>query len=95
MAVGARALSFVQLLALRQSRAARAAQGGTGAVRPSGANWLHEIEHDGYRLIVRRDANVDHLPGDLRMPSFGPRMVCTKCGTIGADVRPNWREYGS
>jgi hypothetical protein len=36
--------------------------------------------------------NVDHLPGDLAVPSFGPRMVCTKCGSIGADVRPNWRE---
>ncbi len=36
--------------------------------------------------------NVDHLPGDLPVPSFGPRTVCTKCGTIGADVRPNWRE---
>jgi len=36
--------------------------------------------------------NVDHLPGDLTVKSFGPRMVCTKCGTIGADVRPNWRE---
>jgi hypothetical protein len=21
--------------------------------------------------------NVDHLPGDLTVPSFGPRMVCT------------------
>jgi hypothetical protein len=36
--------------------------------------------------------NVDHLPGDLTAPSFGSRMVCTKCGTIGADVRPNWIE---
>jgi hypothetical protein len=36
--------------------------------------------------------NVDHLPGDLTVPSFGPRMVCTKCGTIGAGVRPNCRE---
>jgi hypothetical protein len=36
--------------------------------------------------------NVDHLPGDLTVPSFGLKMVCTKCGTIGADVRPNWRE---
>jgi hypothetical protein len=36
--------------------------------------------------------NVDHLPGDLTVPPFGPRMVCTKCGMIGADVRPNWRE---
>jgi hypothetical protein len=35
---------------------------------------------------------MDHLPGDVTVPSFGPRMVCTKCGTIGADVRPNWME---
>src|SRR5271156_1029202 len=28
--------------------------------------------------------NVDHLPGDVTVPSFGPRMVCKKCG--------NWRE---
>jgi hypothetical protein len=39
--------------------------------------------------------NVDHLPGGLTVPSFGPKMVCTKCGTIGADVRPNWRERGT
>ena len=22
---------------------------------PSGPNWIHEVKHDGYRLIVRRD----------------------------------------
>ena len=22
---------------------------------PSGSNWIHEIKHDGYRLMVRRD----------------------------------------
>jgi bifunctional non-homologous end joining protein LigD len=22
---------------------------------PSGPDWLHEIKHDGYRLIVQRD----------------------------------------
>jgi hypothetical protein len=36
--------------------------------------------------------NVDHLPGDLSVSSFGPKIVCTKCGTIGTNVRPNWRE---
>jgi hypothetical protein len=41
-----------------------------------------------YRVIL----NVDHLPGDLTVPWFGPRMVCTYCGMIGADVRPNWLE---
>jgi len=24
---------------------------------PSGAEWVHEIKHDGYRLIVRRDGH--------------------------------------
>jgi hypothetical protein len=38
--------------------------------------------------------NVDHLPGDLSVPSLGRRMACTKCGTVGADVRPNWRDRG-
>jgi hypothetical protein len=36
--------------------------------------------------------NVDHLPGDLAIPSLVPRMACTKCGAVGADVRPNWKE---
>jgi bifunctional non-homologous end joining protein LigD len=25
------------------------------AAAPSGPDWAHEIKHDGYRLIVRRD----------------------------------------
>jgi Transposase DDE domain group 1 len=29
---------------------------------------------------------------DMPVPAFGPRMVCTRCGIIGADARPNWRE---
>jgi hypothetical protein len=36
--------------------------------------------------------NVDQYPGDLLVREFGPRMVCTKCGMVGADVRPNWTE---
>jgi hypothetical protein len=30
----------------------------------------------------------DHVP----VPTFGPRMVCTRCGIVGADARPNWLE---
>jgi bifunctional non-homologous end joining protein LigD len=26
---------------------------------PSGPLWLHEIKHDGYRLMVRRDGSRD------------------------------------
>jgi len=36
--------------------------------------------------------NVDQFPSDLLVREFGPRMVCTKCGIVGADVRPNWKE---
>jgi bifunctional non-homologous end joining protein LigD len=28
---------------------------------PSGPGWVHEIKHDGYRLIVRRDGPAVHL----------------------------------
>ena len=31
-----------------------AVEGGTAAVRP---DWVHEIKHDGYRLMVRRDGS--------------------------------------
>jgi hypothetical protein len=37
-----------------------------------------------HRVIV----NVDHLPGDLTVSSLGPRMVCTKCGTVGSRRAP-------
>jgi hypothetical protein len=28
----------------------------------------------------------------VRLASLGPMVVCTKCRTVGADARPNWRE---
>jgi hypothetical protein len=36
--------------------------------------------------------DVNCYADDLPVPSFGPRMVCTVCGAIGADARPNWNE---
>jgi hypothetical protein len=62
---------------------------------------LANMRHNGVRSLsvqchqCRHEVvmNVDHLPGDLTVQSFGLRMVCTR--TIGADVRPNWRERGT
>jgi len=29
---------------------------------------------------------------DMRVPSFGPRLRCERCGHLRADARPNWNE---
>jgi hypothetical protein len=36
--------------------------------------------------------SVEAWPDHVPVPAFGPRMVCTRCGIIGADARPNWLE---
>jgi hypothetical protein len=36
--------------------------------------------------------NADCWPDDVPVPTFGPRMACTRCGIVGADARPNWNE---
>jgi hypothetical protein len=36
--------------------------------------------------------SAEPWPDDVPVPTFGPRLVCTRCGIIGADARPNWRE---
>jgi len=36
--------------------------------------------------------DVNDFADDVLVPSFGSRMVCTACGAIGADIRPNWNE---
>jgi hypothetical protein len=39
--------------------------------------------------------NADWLPDDTVLLTLDPRMVCTKCGLIGADVRPDWSPHTS
>jgi hypothetical protein len=44
---------------------------------PSGSNWIHEIKHDGYRLMARSDPadirllNPQRRGGVLRRPGLG------------------------
>jgi hypothetical protein len=39
--------------------------------------------------------NVDDYGDNVIVPWFGPRMVCSVCGRLGADVRPNWKEQST
>jgi hypothetical protein len=36
--------------------------------------------------------DVDGFSDDIPVPSFGPRMLCTYCGVVSCDARPNWSD---
>ena len=36
--------------------------------------------------------NADHLPDDTPIRPLGSRMVCTRCGHVGADAAPELRK---
>jgi hypothetical protein len=52
------------------------------------ANGMRSLDVSCWQCHHRMIMSVDQWP-DVPVPSFGPRMVCTRCGIIGADVRPN------
>ena len=35
--------------------------------------------------------NADDWPDELPVRSLCARTMCTRCGVVGADVRPDWR----
>jgi ATP-dependent DNA ligase len=61
---------------------------------PSGANWVHEIKHDGYRLIVRRDGprvglytrNANDLTARLPAIAAAAERIEAKSFTIDGDA---------
>jgi hypothetical protein len=36
--------------------------------------------------------DVSGWPAETEVPSFRPRIKCSKCGGRNVDVRPNWKE---
>jgi hypothetical protein len=50
---------------------------------------------DGKSIISIGSVAIDPWPDDVPVPTFGPRMVCTGCGIVGADAGPNWNEQPS
>jgi hypothetical protein len=61
-------------------------------MRQNGVRSLDVMCHGCRHEVV---INVDQYPGDLLVREFGPRMVCTKCGMVGADARPSWKKRRS
>jgi hypothetical protein len=41
---------------------------------------------------TERAVSMDGWPDDATVPSFGPRMRCSRCGKLGATAVPNWIE---
>ena len=37
--------------------------------------------------------DADWLPDDVILLDLNRRMICTACGSIGADVRPDWSPH--
>jgi hypothetical protein len=56
------------------------------------ANGVRSLDVQCHQCRHREIVNVEHLSGNVTVASLGRRMVCTRWGTIGADVRPNWLE---
>jgi hypothetical protein len=62
-----------------------------GNMRANGVQTL-AIHCDGRWCNYEVVLDVSGYPDDVAVPAFGPRMVCTACGAVGADARPNWNE---
>jgi bifunctional non-homologous end joining protein LigD len=48
---------------------------------PSGSEWLHEIKHDGFRVIARKKGAQVRLysrPGNYRFPLIVQTLVCLR-----------------
>jgi ATP-dependent DNA ligase len=68
----------------------------TSAPRPpSGALWLHEIKHDGFRIVARKDGNRVRLysrPGNDLTKRF-PLIVDTLAGCAHGPASSTGRRW--
>jgi ATP-dependent DNA ligase len=67
---------------------------------PSGADWVHEIKHDGYRIIVRREGptvrlysrNANDWTARLSAIATAARRIKAKSFTIDGEAVQQWQE---
>jgi hypothetical protein len=60
-------------------------------------HWRDSAEKARARAGQMKDRRAKRRLLGLAAPvaAFGPRMICTGCGIVGADVRLNWQERSS
>jgi hypothetical protein len=51
------------------------------------ANGVLSLDVSCWNCHHRAIMSAGPWPDDVPVPTFGPRMVCTRCGIIGADAR--------
>ena len=47
------------------------------------------------RCHHQAELNADRWPEEVTFDELQPRMLCTACGHLGADVRPDWASMKS
>lgn len=62
-----------------------------GNMRANRVLWLsvYCLAHDCHHQTA---LDVSRYPGHVPVPAFGPHMRCQRCGHLGADARPNWKD---
>jgi hypothetical protein len=55
-------------------------------------NGVHRLNVSCWNCHHGAVLDATAYPDNLPVPSFGPRMVCTSCGIIGADAMPDWSQ---
>jgi hypothetical protein len=56
------------------------------------ANGVRSLAVTCFNCYHQAVINVDGYPDHVPVPDFEGRLKCTRCGTVGADIRPNWNE---
>jgi hypothetical protein len=52
------------------------------------ANGVRSIAVSCWQCHHEAVLSADRWPDHMAVPTLGPRMVCTRCGIVGADARP-------
>ena len=56
------------------------------------ANGVRRLDLHCWQCHHEAVLDADPWPDDVTVVSFRDRLVCTRCGIVGADARPHWQD---